>query len=379
MKHEPDYHLYRREVSTTTGKRTIWYYYVVDETGKRRYHSTGETSEREAHKVCASKALQGELSPAPITRFDRFTRNFWRWGRCPYISVRPGRITRAYADSQRSMLENRILPFFANRDLAEIDEELVGEWIHHLQAEKRYAAGTINQCIANLSVILRFARRRKLIHDDPMEFIERLPDRGKERRLLTPEEVGEFLSDDGFWKYWNRNRRHFVLNLVAASTGMRQGEILVLRGRDVEPGRIFVEHSFAGKKYGVKETKTGKNRIVSITPRIAAWIDELRTGDPDAYLFSVDGKTPISPRGVTPVLYTALRRFGIREEERARRGITFHAWRHFLISELRDHNLDPKKIMSFVGHNTVAINEQYTHLKAGYYEEIQKRQEELFG
>jgi integrase len=71
------------------------------------------------------------------------------------------------------------------------------------------------------------------------------------------------------------------------------------------------------------------------------------------YLFSENGgERPIERRRVLRALYAAFEKIGINDDERKKRNITFHSWRHFFNTRLRMANIADSKVQSVTGYST---------------------------
>jgi integrase len=169
----------------------------------------------------------------------------------------------------------------------------------------------------------------------------------------------------------------YLLNKLAACTGMRLGEIIGLRGERVFDGYIKVCGQFG--RYGFTDTKTHKERNIPIPALIRFELQKLIELNGRGYLFSENGgERPIERRRVLRALYAAFERIGISDDERRRRGITFHSWRHFFNTTLRMANISDSKVQSVTGHSTQAMTEWYTHFNTAELSEVRQVQEDLF-
>jgi integrase len=96
------------------------------------------------------------------------------------------------------------------------------------------------------------------------------------------------------------------------------------------------------------------------------------------YVFSTDGgATPISRYVFNLVLAAELERIGIDVEEKKRRNLTPHAWRHFFNTTLRVNNVTDAKVRSVTGHVTEDMTEHYTHFNTREFSEVRTVQETL--
>jgi len=80
---------------------------------------------------------------------------------------------------------------------------------------------------------------------------------------------------------------------------------------------------------------------------------------------------------VTGALYKALEKIGIGEEERQKRNITFHSWRHFFNSTMRSRVPD-SKLKLLTGHRSQEMTERYTHFNVKDYQDVKMIQEQIF-
>lgn len=65
--------------------------------------------------------------------------------------------------------------------------------------------------------------------------------------------------------YWENSLFHYLFNLIAFTTGLRQAEILALRRIDIQDEIITVEHTW-DRKYGLKRPKyEGKGLLRFLT------------------------------------------------------------------------------------------------------------------
>ena len=125
------------------------------------------------------------------------------------------------------------------------------------------AAKTVRGMAGLISAALNDAVRLGLIRSSPAGAVKLPPVENKERRSLSPEELERyFAAAAGHWI-------EPILRL-AASTGMRRGELLALGWQDINfsAGTITVSKSLEQTKAGlrVKETKTRTTRVIRIGP-----------------------------------------------------------------------------------------------------------------
>lgn len=159
-----------------------------------------------------------------------------------------------------------------------------------------------------------------------------LKEDAKPKGTLTRKEATKLLNEKTIDTVWDGSYYHYVLNLTAAHTGMRLGEILGLTPAAIKKGELEVKHSW--NEFGLGDTKTHESRQVPIPKEVEDNLKALvaKRTDPGAwdlvFAYREDG-APLSDKRIGARLYDALKKVGITETERDRRNITFHSWRPF--------------------------------------------------
>jgi integrase len=125
----------------------------------------------------------------------------------------------------------------------------------------------VNNILSCLRVMLGEAHRLGLIQKNPFSAVRPLADNSRERGVYTIEEVKALFAPENITPVWRGHLLYRVINELAAATGMRQGEILAVRDRDLRDGYIHVAHSWH-PKYGLGPTKTRQERDVPVPVRV---------------------------------------------------------------------------------------------------------------
>jgi integrase len=387
MSHKP-YNLYKRP--TKRPGKNIYYVQFYDESGKRMTAvSSGQTSKAAAETWAIEQLKRGLITPDKDITFAQFARDFWVWDRCAYVKSRHARgadISRRYVESMRGYLQNHILPYFSDRKLQKISASMIEKWIMDLRDKSGKDGGplsptTVNRCFTCFKIMLKEAVRLEYLHKSPALGITQLREKPEKRSILTIEEVRELFQDDEIDRVWNGDLRHYTLNLLAATTGMRLGEVQALQVQHVHEEYITVLFSW-DKKYGLREPKWGSQREIPIPSRSSTKLAELIALSPfqepnDFVFFGKDRKTPMRDKTISGALYNALQTIRISEDERRERYITFHSWRHFYNSLMRG-KIHDAKLRRLTGHKTLEMTERYTHFNLEDFKDVVRIQEEYF-
>jgi len=341
---------------------TIYYYWLYDESGKRRQFSTGTSDYKSALKVCRDRLLDNQLVPNSETQFSQFTKDWFIPGKCPYCrtkEIRGFKLSATHIQNQRSVLISHIQPFMGDIDLRMINRMVIEQWLQYLSA-KGLSNTTINHYITTLNLIMSEARRYNLISMNPLKDVQRFKSDTKEKGILTPEEWQELFLSDKKGLYWDDCLWAYTFCLLASLTAMRRGELQALRWENVYPDRIHVKYSWSSN--GLKGTKTDKERIIPISSEVYKLIVSSATSR-QGFLFSWNqGLSPMDYKGIIKHYYSALEQIGIDDENRRYRNITFHSFRHFANTRLRASGLSDMVVQSVTGHQDMKMTEHYTHL-----------------
>jgi integrase len=196
-----------------------------------------------------------------------------------------------------------------------------------------------------------------------------------EMRVLDEEQVRLFLAEA------KRSSPHYGLYLAAIMTGMRQGELMGLRWRDVDLvlGVAAIQQTFyqMGKLQFFKEPKTPNARRNVVLPKVL--IEEFRCireeqaeyrilfgpeYQPRDLIFCQPNGKPLRANNIVRRDFKwVLKRAGVPQ-------IRFHDLRHCHATLLLRQGVHPKVVQERLGHSTPAFTLQvYSHVLPGMQEE----------
>jgi integrase len=362
------------------GGNIVFYYQTYDERGKRTVpRSTGKGTRTEAVRECNRLLLEGALIPRQRTpTFEEYARGWWDSGTCKYCQWKAGRepLTVTTIRTNRRCMEQRVLPKWGKYRLDEITRYGIESWMVEL-TEEGYKNSYVNNLFFTLRIMLGEAVRRNILKANPAEHIRKLGRNSRKIAILKMEEVRKLFP--GRWEDVWKDRIVYMANKLAAFTGMRLGEVVGLKGECVFPDYVAVKGQYNAQGEYTK-TKTKAERDIPITVGIYRDLKGLIGLNGKGYVFSEDGgESPVSRSAVYGGLCGALEKIGINHDERIKRGLSFHAWRHFLITFLRMSDISDKKAKEVAGHRSGFINDQYTHLDSREFEDVREAQKNLLG
>lgn len=382
------FHLYKRP--TTKNNKYIYYVQFYDEDGNRlTARSTGQTSKAAAETWAFEELRKGLIATKKNITFKQFAQDWWIWEKCQYVKgklARGANISRGYVDSMKRYLDLHILPYFKNKKLQKINSRMIESWLMSLSEKpvrnsETLSPTTVNHCLTCLKIMLKEAVRLEYLNKSPADSIVQLMEKPKVKNILSVDEVIELFRDDNIDQVWDGNLFHYTLNLLAASTGMRMGEVQALQIKHVHNEYISVVLNW-DRKYGFKIPKRDSHREIPIPFKTSSYLRKLISispyTEPEDFVFLGNNrKTPIRNEIILRELYKAFENIGISLEERKKRNITFHSWRHFYNSLMRG-KIHDAKLRQLTGHKTLAMTDHYTHFNINDFKDVLEIQEQYF-
>ena len=276
--------------------------------------------------------------PPPRPRPKEYAADFCRWDTCDWIRrqhAKGRRFSRQVADARRSQLERYILPEFGNRRLDEINAVEVENWLVGLDRANQ----TKNHHLHTLNIILKEAKRQKVIAANPLADVEPMAKQYRPRDVFTPAELRALFPSDpeAMVEIW-REPRYAALFFVLATTSLRSGEARALQWRCVawERQGIYVMQAMkTDTEMGT--TKSGDERAVLVPTQtmemLAWWHRQTMYGEPEDFVFpGMDRTRPVTSRTAGVRLHQALAHVGI---DRSVRNLVVHSFRHTYNTRMR--------------------------------------------
>jgi integrase len=221
-------------------------------------------------------------------------------------------------------------------------DKLASEATH--QSEKRSPA-TVNRYLVALSHVYTIAVNEwGWLDDSPIQKVRHLKEPRGRVRFLNDEERERLLAE------CKRSRSPYLhlIVLTALSTGMRQGEILNLKGEDVDLqlGRIIIQH-----------TKNGERRTVPLT---GLALDVMREHGKNRHTDLIfPGADPLKPMDIRAAWEHAVQRADIQD-------FHFHDLRHTAASYLVMDGATLVELAEILGHKTMQMVKRYAHLSESH-------------
>jgi integrase len=319
---------------------------IVDPRTHKRVYFYGKT-EREINKKIMLYTQKAQIGRS----FSEIADEWWEEAE-PKLALQS---IRSY-----KLAMSRAVTFFGDTPSKNITAKDIQKYLTAL-AKQGYSQKVVSNHRMVVNRILDYAVMEGDIELNPCASVKTPTDLPKSTREAASRSDEQIIKD---------NVDLWLFPFVALMTGMRKGEILALKWKDIdfEKNYIYVTKSVAhdGDKPVVKTPKTeAGNRIV---PLLLPLRNELikHIGKPDEYIISDDGKTPLSNRRFISIFDNYRKATGITA--------TAHQLRHSFATIAFEADLDPKSVQEILGHKqlstTMDIYTQFREKKLAAAAEI---------
>ena len=289
------------------------------------------------------RAREGD-APAPRGETVTFATAAREWLR--YVADERG-VKPSTLRSYRSSVEAHLVPAFGSRPIDRITTGEIERWRSGLDASAR----TKNKLLVELHGIFRRAQKAYGLRRNPAAEVEKLRERRRvDLEVYSPEEVHALVRAAG-------SEQDAAIFLTAAFTGLRRGELIALRWRDVDfaAHAIRVTSSYAGGR--LTTPKSGKARTVPMAPEVATALARLAerrrwTADTDLVFCGQLGGY-LCGSALRRRYVAALGRAGLRQ-------LRFHDLRHTFGTRVIAH-ADILRVQEWMGHADVQTTMRYLH------------------
>jgi integrase len=242
--------------------------------------------------------------------------------------------------------------------IEDISEREIERWRAGISGS-RAARPTLSHKIENHQLVLLHAIFRRAVKAyglprNPLVNVDRYRVRASgDIEVFSPEEIWSLVRAAS-------SEVDGTIFLTAAFTGLRRGELLGLRWRDIDfdASTIRVRASYAAGK--LTTPKSGKVRAVPMAPDVASALARIGqrerfTGEDD-FVFAGEGALPLNGDALSSRYERALKAAGLRR-------LRFHDLRHtFGTRMIRE--ADIRRVQEWMGHADIQTTMKYLHYES---------------
>jgi integrase len=247
----------------------------------------------------------------------------------------------------RSMISTHLLPAFGTMPIEDVTTEVIESWIAGYEGSPR----SRNKLLIQMHGILGRAKKVYGLHANAAVEVEKFQQKASgDIQVFSPEEVWALVRAAA-------SEQDAALFLTAAFTGLRMGELLALRWRDVD---------FAGEAVRVRASfstgqlttpKSGKVRAVPLAPAVASALAPLSrredwVGDDDLVFAGIAGDY-LDGSALRRRYKAALVAAGLRP-------LRFHDLRHTFGTRMIA-KADIRRVQEWMGHADIQTTMRYLH------------------
>jgi len=364
--------IYKRQDGTWAGQVSIGYDPVTGKLKRKSFY--GKTRKEVADKM--AKALQ-EVSSGTYVEPVQTTIGEWldKW----LAGYKKGQLKPSTYESYETLINVHIKPALGNVPMAKLQAHML-QTFYNEKLEKGRAdgkGGLSTRVVRYLHVIIRQALQQAvkegLLPRNVADATSPPTVKNKEMRPLTEEELLKFFEVA-------RDDRLFAAYVLAATTGLRRGELLGLCWDcvDLENGVITVQRQLLVLKNGLSleettKSKSGRRSVVLPDDTIRELKahkkrqaqEKLLLGEAyqnNGLVFCKEDGTPLDPREFTKRFQRHLEKAGLPK-------VRLHDLRHTHASLLLARGVHPKVVQERLGHSSITMTlDLYSHLTPGLQE-----------
>ena len=271
----------------------------------------------------------------------------------------------------RSILNAHLLPAFGDRPIEQMTSAEIEQWRASLSrvdgpregvistgaglegeaAMRPLSANSKNHIMMLLHAVFVRACKVYKLPTNPVAEVERYPARASgDIEVFSPEEVWALMRAA-------ESEQDGTLFLTAAFTGLRLGELIALRWRDVDFAGSVVRVRASWSVGSLTAPKSGKVRSVPLAPQVAQALAKLSSRE----LFAGDDDLVFAGETGSYLDDSALRRRYKRALERAGlRQLRFHDLRHTFGTRMIA-KADIRRVQEWMGHADIQTTMRYLH------------------
>jgi integrase len=300
---------------------------IVDPRTHKRVYFYGKT-EREINKKIMLYTQKAQIGRS----FSEIADEWWEEAE-PKLALQS---IRSYKLAMRHATE-----FFGDTSVKDIEAKDIQKYVSVL-VKQGYAQKSVNNHRMVLNRILDFAIINGEIGANPCSSVkapDNLPKTKRDAASLTDEAIVK------------QNADKWLFPFFALMTGMRKGEILALKWRDIDFDKnyIYVTKSVAhdGDRPIIKTPKTESgNRIVPLLAPLREELLKIEERPWNDYIISDTGESPLTSRRYITLYNKFKRETGI--------SATAHQLRHSFATIAFEADLDPKSVQEILGHKQLS-------------------------
>ena len=228
---------------------------------------------------------------------------------------------------------------FSGRYLYEISPHLIEQF--KAERARQVKPSTVNRNLACLKTMFNKAKTwGRFSGDNPVKAVKFFKENNQRIRFLEKDEITRLLAN------CNKHLRPMVV--ISLNTGIRQGELLNLKWRDVDYKREIIY---------LHNTKNGETREIPVNEKVKTALIRVRRNPTSEYIFCKENGEHF--KYIRTSFFTALKKSGIKD-------FHWHDLRHTFASHLVMSGVDLNTVRELLGHKSLKMTLRYSHLSQSH-------------
>jgi len=351
-------------------KRGRYFYFKLR--GQKTWKTTGQTTENTAVDFILTQIRSHaiKLDVRPDTTVREYLKPYYT-DSCPHVirlRSEGKNITAAYMRACQSLIKNKIDPDpISNKKIHDLKRGDILDFRARLLTKN--GPRIVNRTIQILKTAFKEGYFREELYRDPTAGIGDIRYEPKKSGVFTRKELRKLFPEEDLGPWGDL--QEYVVFLLAATWGMRRGEILALKWKhiDFDKGKINIESAW--KDWAtLGKPKWEKTRIVPLTPNLTQALKRLRAESmhvlPESFVFCNSNGEQVKLYWVGNRFHAAMKRAGIDTKTR---NLKPHSFRHSCATLLRDAGYSDAKIRALLGWSSEQIQDVYTHFDVEHFQD----------
>lgn len=265
--------------------------------------------------------------------------NIPNYRRCPQeyiLKLKEMRYSEQTIRVYSAMFEG-FINYYHKFDINDIEESMITDYLRHLVLDRKVSISFQNQAIN----AVKFYYERVLGGIRKVYLIDRPRKEQTLPVVLSEEEISRIIKV-------TQNIKHKAILMTIYSAGLRIGEALALKVKDIDSKRMQIR---------VEQAKGKKDRYTVLSPKTLDFLRlYFKEYKPKKWLFESPDSSQYSRRSVQVILAMAVQKANIQKR------VTVHTLRHSFATHLLENGTDLRYIQDLLGHSSSKTTEIYTHV-----------------
>jgi len=247
---------------------------------------------------------------------------------------------------------NIFLEYLSSNQVSEVSSKELDLFFHYCKKEQGYSYSMMKQLLASV----KFLYEEVLSKDVDFNFNIKMKKPSRIPVVLSVQEVERLLKSF-------TNLKHKSIFTLIYSAGLRIGELLNLKIRDIDSDRMQIR---------INQGKGQKDRYSLLSPKVLLLLREyVSEYKPKEYLFEGQDGGKYSASSIQTLMRKHKKICGIKKKA------TPHTLRHSFATHLLDNGTDTRFIQELLGHKHISTTQIYTHVSSRSMKDIKSPVEDL--